>query len=226
MRFASLWDWLVDSLAFYRQHIISFAAMVLPFAIPFSALQSGYVYDVSHPSVLQYWIFICLGLLCQPIYQGASILYIRAQLNQQPWSIAQCFQASLSIWPRLFVVVSISFSLVMLGLNFFVVPGLIFASRLLFADLNCVLYKRSPLQSLNDSWRQTDVIKWPLLAGVIIVSGISILPVWAIDHWLVAQHASNFWFFANKVLGQLLDVFFLVFAYRAYSGISDVTEEP
>ncbi|MEE1673447.1 hypothetical protein SNR37_002870 [Agarivorans aestuarii] len=220
MAIVGLWDWLADSLRFYRQHFSQLALMVLPFAVPFAALQSQFVQNPSEPSTANYWMFVIIGLVMQPIYQGAIILYMRAQFQQQPWSIARCFQASLSIWPLLFTVVAICFALVMLGLSFFVLPGIVIASRLLVADLHCVLNKSSPFKAISESWNQTEAYKWPLIAGVIVVAGITMIPVWAIHHWLLDNQAASVWVFANRVFGQVLEVFFLVFAYRAYSAMN------
>ncbi|MGY5452209.1 hypothetical protein ACVFI8_14880 [Agarivorans sp. MS3-6] len=225
MAISGLWNWLADSLRFYRQHFIPLALMVLPFAIPFAGIQSGYVQNLPEQPTTHYWMFVGLGLLMQPVYQGAIILYMRGQIKQQVWSISRCFQASLSIWPSLFLVVSVTFVLVMLGLSFFILPGVIIASRLIVADIHCVLHKASPMQAISQSWRQTEAYKWPLLAGVIIVAGITTIPVWGIHHWLLEQHASGVLIFANRVIGQLLETLLLVFAYRAYSAINTTAEE-
>lgn len=217
MDFSRLWDWLADSLHFYRRHFFSLAAMVLPFAVSFALLQSSYLQDIEQSSSYSYWLYVVLGLLIQPIYQGAIILYMRAVFMQQRWSIGQCFQASLTIWPSLFLLIAMSFCLVMLGLSFFIFPGLVIASRLLVADIDCVMNKTPAIQAMSNSWRLTEPLKWPLLAGVIIVAGVTMVPVWGIHRFLLAHQAAEFWLFINRVAGQLLEVFLLVFAYRVYS---------
>ncbi len=219
MNFSDLWDWLVDSWHFYRRHFFSLAAMVLPFAIPFALIQSSYLQQPEQSSPYRYWLYVGLGLLMQPIYQGAIILYMRAVFMQQRWSIAQCFQASLTIWPSLFLLIAMSFCLVMLGLSFFIFPGLVIASRLLVADIDCVMNKTPAIQAISNSWRQTESLKWPLLAGVVVVAGLTMVPVWGIHRFLLAHQAAELWLFINRVAGQLLEIFFLVFAYRVYSVI-------
>ncbi|MDO6685166.1 MULTISPECIES: hypothetical protein [unclassified Agarivorans] len=224
MAVSGLWDWLADSVHFYRRHFMAIALMVLPFAIPFAAIQSMYVQNLPEESAVNYWMFVGLGLLMQPIYQGAIILYMRSHIKQQAWSISRCFEAALSIWPSLFLVIAMTFSLVMLGLSFFVLPGIVIASRLIVADLHCVLHRTTPLQAISASWKQTEEYKWPLLAGVIIVAGVTMIPVWGVHRWLLAQQASEVLVFSNRVLGQILEAFFLVFAYRAYSAMNSESE--
>jgi len=49
------------------------------------------------------------------------------------------------------------------------VPGIFIGVRLAFADYICVVEKKSALQSLKQSWQDTDDYFWPLLQGLAIL---------------------------------------------------------
>ncbi|WP_026957722.1 hypothetical protein [Aliagarivorans taiwanensis] len=215
----SLSELLSESWRFYLRHLKAIACIILPIALPFIALQNGFLGEDGKLSQDNYLLLTLVGIGLEPIYIAAVVLYIRAQLLGEPWSVGTCLRAGLKVWPQLTLVVAFTLAMTLLGLGFFILPGLVIASRLMFASLNCTLLRLPAWRAIQLSWKQTAPYAGMLLKAVIVMMALVMLPFWLIHQHLLTSQAASIWFYLNRAAGTLLEVYPLVFAYRCYSAM-------
>lgn len=221
------WELIGDTFSFFIRHFVAITLIVLPFTLVFESANMLLDSQAFKESVGEMaWLTFAVRLGLTPIYQGALLLYLRSQLNGENWPIAECFKKSLTIWRPLFLVTVMCFAAVVMGLSLFIIPGIIVASRILIADVFCVVERRTPVEAMKASWQATHALRWPILSGILILAGVSLLPVWIVQQALINENASQMTFLLSQIVGGLLDSLFVVFSFRVYNETLKQTPEP
>jgi len=116
---------------FYIKNFLAIFIIVIVVAVPLATIQYGiamYSYSGMFPAITGYvpWF------LLMPICVGALILFVSNKVSGKEPSILSCFQGSLSVWPRLFLVLALVSALTSVGFVLLVVPGVYLLTRLSF----------------------------------------------------------------------------------------------
>jgi len=176
-------EYLRQSLFFFRNHLGMIARIQLPFLLLTSALATMTL-DIDMRNMDQQqaqtmMLTMMANVLLMPLYQGATIAYLGSVVNNQPYTVFQSLSAAAGRWPRLFLVYLLTALCVSAGLMLFILPGILIMVRLFFADYLCVTEKRGIMESITLSWNSTKDYFWPLVNGLalllVILIGLRVL---------------------------------------------------
>ncbi|WP_020683568.1 YciC family protein [Marinobacterium rhizophilum] len=167
-------EYIRQSLFFFRRHLGTIARIQLPFIIGLNLLglllDSGFEAN-SNQMHTGTGLLMLLNLTLLPLYWGATILFLQSAVDSRPLSAFQAVALSLKYWRRLLITYLLSGFAVTLGLMLLIVPGIYAGVRLVFADYICVLEDRKPVASLRQSWAESEVYFGLLLKGLLLIFG-------------------------------------------------------
>ncbi len=167
-------EYIRQSLFFFRRHFGTIARIQLPFIIGLNLL--GLLLQVnldadSSAARNATALLMLLNITLLPLYWGATLLFLQSAVDNQPLSAFQAVSVSLRYWRRLLLTYLLTGLAVTLGLMLLIVPGIYIGVRLVFADYICVLEDKKPVESLRQSWRESDAYFWLLFKGLLIIFG-------------------------------------------------------
>ncbi|WP_409523756.1 YciC family protein [Nitrincola sp. MINF-07-Sa-05] len=166
-------EYLRQSLFFFRQHLTTLAMIQIPFLLALAVLRLTLTgrpdaeSDLVHASL----IGMLLEMLVLPLYWGATIFYLQSVIDDRPLKPINAILQGISSWGRLLLTYILNAIAVAIGLMLMIIPGVYVGIRFAFADYVCVLEKQGPGNSLKRSWEQTDGYFWVLLQGLVILFG-------------------------------------------------------
>lgn len=210
---------LSDSWSFFRIHGVALAMIVLPVVAPIEILISLYqAFVVSDEVVLaEQAVPMIVSFLAYPVYSVAVVFYIASIISGQPRTTSELWALGLRYWQP-FIILSLLVTIaVMFGLFLLILPGVIIAVRVAFAEFELLLNDRTPMDAIRISWEGTREYMWVILGGYAVITAGIYLPLYylgaAFDetssvHGLVTT-------FIN-IAYQFLAVFYTIFAFRVY----------
>ncbi|MBR9828395.1 MAG: hypothetical protein GYB41_07105 [Oceanospirillales bacterium] len=212
-------DYLRQSLFFFRSHFNRLALIQLPFLailglVQFQLLQ-GITDAGEQMELVQRNMFLnsALDIAMMPIYWGATLLYMQSVLQGQPLQAGRALSLSLACWGRLLITYIISVLAISFGLVLLVIPGIYIGVRLAFAEFYCVMEGKGPMESIRASWEHTADFFWPLLQGMVLIFGVLLVAEMLFGQLLVEQQGAMM---LVSLLIQFLGVLPTIYAYRLY----------
>jgi len=166
-------EYLRQSLFFFRQHLTTLAMIQIPFLLALAVLRLALTGradaedDLAHASLL----VMILEMLVLPVYWGATIFYLQSVIDSRTLKPISAIQLGIGSWGRLLLTYILNAIAVAVGLMLMIIPGVYVGIRFAFADYVCILEKQGPGNALKRSWEQTDGYFWVLLQGLAILFG-------------------------------------------------------
>ncbi|MFN3882888.1 MAG: YciC family protein [Nitrincola lacisaponensis] len=213
-------EYLRQSLFFFRQHLITLAAIQLPFLALIGILGFILQGNMTGASGESAGSFLLLGLLqlgLLPLYWGATIFYMQSVLDGKPLSPMSAISLGMTCWGRLLLTYILNGLAVLLGLIALVIPGVIVGVRLAFADYICVLENKSATESLKQSWSQTQSYFWMLLQGFILI----FLCLFLLEMLIQQLFGSTLIAVVLSLLVDFGGVMLTVFGFRVFSAMRE-----
>ena len=179
-----------DSLFFFRTHLLDIARLCLPLllleAIAFQLLDV-YVAPVSleEASTLDSGFLgysMLLRIVLYPLYTAALILYIDTRSEGREVPLRDIMARAASLWLRLSPLILVISLAVVVGLLFFIVPGIWLMVHLAFAEYLLVLRGTSLGDSLRGSTRLARGNFMRIVACILAVQ----VPVWLLSGLLIS----------------------------------------
>lgn len=168
---------LIESFAFFKANVLLIAKFLIIATLPLILIEiflSQYGTRVSFPITIRY-LSIIIGYLYQPIYTGGLIYLIYKTVNDDQCTIAECISVSLLRWADLVIVNIISSIIIIAGLFFFLIPGLIAFARLSLAEYSVIINKLNPIKAITHSNNLTKPYTWQIIASCFLLSGILLI---------------------------------------------------
>jgi hypothetical protein len=171
-----------DAVYFFKSNFVQISSLCLPWLL--AAAVVNYLITTTGdptkglaPLYLLAWAF---NLLIYPIYTGALILLMakRAQL-EQPDNKALVASA-IKMWQPFFIVHIIGAGLTALGLMFFILPGVVVAVTLSFAEFHLVVENVKPMEALQKSFYSTR----PYFFQILLLMVLFLTPLWMINFYI------------------------------------------
>lgn len=212
-------DYLRQSLFFFRTHLNRLALIQLPFLALLSFVQFQLLQGITDTSeqveLVQRNLFLSslMDIALMPIYWGATLLYMQSVLGGQPLTAGRALTLSLTCWGRLLLTYILTILAISFGLVLLVVPGIYIGIRLAFAEFYCVMEGKSAMESIRASWDSTSGFFWPLLQGLALIFGVLLLTEAVIGQMLHEQQGAMT---LLSLLIQFLGVLPTIYAYRLY----------
>ncbi|MBU1118564.1 hypothetical protein KKH43_01630 [Patescibacteria group bacterium] len=152
-------------------------------------------------------LFMIVMVFANSVYYAANVLAVRdAYEKKKRKKYGEYFKAAFGLMAKVTAVTIIMTALVIFGLIFLIIPGLLVAYYLMFALMVVVLEKKSIFGALSRSFNLVSQNFWPLL-GKIIVFGIC---------YLLVVIATNFIPLVNIVVSIFANMIAIMFIYVLY----------
>ena len=211
-----------ESLFFFRTHLLRILTLVLPVIVPLEIAKTwllGAMIEATpgEPMGGQAGLVFAMHVIFYPLYMAALVFFIADCLNdkQRPW--LQYYQAALSRWFSMFMLIIITGLLSALGFMALVLPGILIACRLGFANFHCILESQGVIQSISSSWKKTGPYFWTLFQGYAIILLVMLIGPQLMAELLVATGADGFISQAlMSVVWSVIAIFTLIFSFRVY----------
>jgi hypothetical protein len=121
-------------------------------------------------------------------------------------------------WP--FLLLSLFVGVVFLvGLLFFILPGLIAMGRFAFAGFHLLLDEQDPLDAVKKSWYTTKSYWATIVIGYLGIV-VLLLPV-----WFLVGSSNGIVQLVLETVGSVVEMLFTIFAFRVYSLAKESTTE-
>lgn len=215
-------DYLRQTLFFFRQHLFALAAIQLPFLLIIALANYallGNIGDAADPEVQMNAALASLTrILLLPLYLGGTIIYLQSVIDDAPVHPLTAVLSALSSWGRLLLTYILNLLAISLGLMLLVVPGVYFGVRFAVADYACVLERKSPVAAMRSSWDSTSDYFWVLLQGLALLMGLLFLANVLITQALFEQ------MILSTLAGALIDfagVLVTIYGFRIYCVIRE-----
>lgn len=210
-------DYLRQTLFFFRQHLMALAAIQLPFLILLAVANYtllGDMSDAGDPALQTNTALASLiRILLLPFYLGGTIIYLQSVIDDNPLHPLTAILSSPSCWGRLLLTYVLNALAISLGFMLLIIPGIYFGVRFAVADYACVLERRGPIEAMRKSWELTPDYFWllfqgiALLMGLIFLANISVTRLLGDETILVAL---------SSILFDFLGVLVTIYGFRIY----------
>jgi hypothetical protein len=215
-----------QSLFFFKQNILSIAAIQLPFLLFLALLSEYFPLNVEETQTFQknFFLLQVINLALLPIYHAATIEFINSVVSGQRLSAFQAVYKGLGRWRSLLITYILMTMLTSIGMIFLIIPGIYIAIRLAFADYICVIERRSAMKSLKQSWEETDLYFWPLLFGLAMLYG-----GYLVLSYIVGSLLESTPYTVELLIMAIVNLFstvITIFGFRMYSVMCNETRKP
>ncbi|MEX0605814.1 MAG: hypothetical protein WD623_00550 [Marinobacter sp.] len=210
---------LSDSWAFFRTHGVALAMIVLPIVAPIEILISLYQsFMVSNEFVLaEQAIPMIASFMVYPVYSVAVVYYIASIISGRPRNTRELWSLGLRYWQP-FIILSLLVTVaVMFGLFLLILPGVIIAVRVAFAEFELLLNDRKPMEAIKIGWAGTREYMWVILGGYAVITASIYIPLYFLG--AAFDETSGIHGLMTTVINiayQFLAVFYTIFAFRVY----------
>lgn len=211
---------LADAWRFFKRHLWAICWLILPVVVPFELfkLWAGLRAQTGDIGEVNVWLGLVIGLLIAPLYQGAFIIYVAAQLRGGAKTLSQCLNEGLAFWLPLALLYLVTGVLSIVGFLFLILPGFYFMSRFAFADLYCVLHAMGPKQAIIKSWRDTQVDMFTLFVGLLIIYAAVFLVSFGVGSFLErVELAAPLTVVINGGIEAVASSLFTIFSFRVFA---------
>lgn len=219
---------LKDTWNFFRGHISWICWILLPVVVPvriFEIITSWY-FDDENTFTATDWVPMLAELLVYPVYQGALVFFLLSTVRSERWSLQAYYTMALRYWPQLLLLYILVGIASVLGILLFIIPGVIVACRVAFAEFFCLFEGCSAQVSFSKSWESTKPVFWLLLQGLLVIY----LPAWVL--FFSIEYVIGFLDLWNPVLSVVLSCFYTVvlslmtiFAFRVFTADEERMEK-
>lgn len=172
-------DYLRQTLFFFRQHLLTLAAIQLPFLLIIALINYSLIGDLSDTSDPEIQMNAALAsmarLLLLPFYLGGTIIYLQSVVANSPVHPLTAILSAASCWGRLLLTYILNAVAISVGFMLLIVPGIYMGVRFAVADYACVLERKGPVEALRGSWDSTSEYFWVLLQGLALLMGLLFL---------------------------------------------------
>lgn len=198
-----------DSFYFFRSHLIQISWLCMPWLLAVAVVNylitfTGEPAEGIMPLYLLVWGF---NLLVYPIYTGALILLMSKRAQQEQPENKVLVASAIKIWQPFFILHLMVAGLTVVGLTFLILPGVIVAVSLSFAEFFLVVEGVKPLEALQKSFHATR----PFFFQILMLMVIFLTPLWLFNfivaNYLVAQEVGSL---ANIIV-TTISAFFMLF---------------
>ncbi len=213
----SLSTLLKDTWYFFTTHFIGLCAVLLPLLIPLNiiSMAAGF-YSNDGEQII--WPALILELMAFPLYQGALIFFLATVIKDKHQNVSQYYRQSMKYWFSLMLLYLLMGLAMMGGFILLILPGLIVAARVAFAEFYCLLHEEAPLDAFKSSWEQSREYQWKILGGLLVI-GLAIIIPFAVLEWLVAALGLNgaIYTFISSLLASIISACTTIFCFRVFT---------
>lgn len=213
-----------DTWNFFRNNFLGICKVVFVLVIPLNVLNFtlSFLLDDSLYFEKIEMLLSFLQLAIYPLYQCALILYIASVVSGDKLKTFQYYRMAANFWLPLLIVYFIYILFIFIGLFFLIIPGVVIAVRIAFAEFHCIFEKQSPMDACFSSWAATKPYQWIIFKGILTCFLIFFIPLFLLKMTL---NQYELWNTVIAIIFEWVEVVFgtlsTIFLFRVYTKITD-----
>ena len=180
-----------DALQFFVRNLRQIFTLCMPFLLA-GALMNHVILGPQQDSTFspdRFLILLAVNMALYPLYTGALIMLMASQADNRLPTNSELISAALSIYPQMLLLGVVGRTLVMLGLLFFVLPGIWFSVRLAFCEFFLVVERLDPQAAIYKSFQATRPHFFPILTALALIAMPVFMLVLVTENALAAMQA-------------------------------------
>jgi len=208
---------LKDTWFFLRTNFTGLCAVLLPLLIPLNFISTAAEY-YSNDEAQYVWLALISETAAFPLYQGALVFFLAAMVKGEQLPVVQYYKLAVKFWLPL-ILLYLATGLAMLGgFLLLILPGLIVAARVAFAEFYCLLHEQTPLDAFKSSWEHAREYQWTILAGLMVIA-LAVIILFSVLDWVVVILGLNGapYTFISSVVASILYASTTIFCFRVFT---------
>ena len=210
---------LMDSWFFFKNHIVAISMIILPIVVPIDVLTTLYQYFLASDelTISEQLIPMFIGMIAYPIYAVRVVFYIASAISNERIDTKTSWRLGFKFWLPYATMSFFIGLVVMLGLIFLVIPGIIFSVRYSFSEFELLLNKNKSLDAMKNSWDATKDYVWVILGGYLVITFVFYAPYYLISEFL-NQESASYWVLDTvlNIVYSVLGALYTIFTFRVY----------
>ena len=212
-------QFLIDTWYFFKNHIVAISMIVLPIVIPVEILSTIYRQNYTGEEFVlaEQLPPMLLGFVVYPIYTAGIVFYLNSVIVGKGMDARSAWLLGVKFWFP-YVLLSIMMGVaIILGVFFFILPGIFLAIRFAFSEFDLLLNRTSPADAMKNSWSLTKDYMWVILGGYAIITLILFVPYYLVTKLFDAPNTySPVLDTTANIIYSVLEVSYMIFAFRIY----------
>lgn len=204
---------------FFKANLREIAVIVAITELPLIVIDNLFIkYEQNNINFL----IVILGIIIIAVSNAAMTVLFSSILNKEPFDIKKILSAGLSYLPKMITAVLLYGLLIILGVFFFILPGLIIGARLSLYNYYIIYENMEPVDALKESFNATKGATFEVTTIFVVIFLIATLPYVLFANYLNILNIFNPFVlmltdYAFSVIGTLV----LVLTFRLYCMVKE-----
>ncbi len=211
-----------DAFQFFRHHIGQIATLCIPWLLAIAVVEYLIVSASNNPEDIGSLMLAArmFSLLIYPIYTAALIRLMAMRAQREAPKNSELLASAFKLWQPFFTVHIAGFALMIIGLMFFILPGVYIVIRLSFAEFYIVLEDIKPMEALQKSFRVTRPYVLQIFILMILFAGPLLLLSFILSDMISNLAAAPLLNIAGATIIGFLMLFLDVVVFRFYMAVT------
>ena len=161
---------LADVFFFYKQNFSRLIAYIVPVSLIITLISVGIAHTFSEGDPQQHLkLLVVSNFLLNPLYLGGFTFLLSNITHKRSVSLSQCLMYGFYTWIPVLAVSIVYGMVTTLGLFLFIFPGIWIFSRLILSPFSVILERKSPIDALTESFKDTADESWRIMGTTTIL---------------------------------------------------------
>lgn len=204
---------------FFKANLREIAVIVAITELPLIVIDNLFIkYEQNNINFL----IVILGIIIIAVSNAAMTVLFSSILNKEPFDLKKILSAGLSYLPKMITAVLLYGLLIILGVFFFILPGLIIGARLSLYNYYIIYENMEPVDALKESFNATKGATFEVTTIFVVIFLIATLPYVLFANYLNILNIFNpFVLMLTDYVFSVIGTLVLVLTFRLYCMVKE-----
>ncbi|MGE4520822.1 MAG: hypothetical protein AB7E04_15075 [Desulfobacteraceae bacterium] len=204
---------------FFKANLREIAVIVAITELPLIVIDNLFIkYEQNNINFL----IVILGIIIIAVSNAAMTVLFSSILNKEPFDLKKILSAGLSYLPKMITAVLLYGLLIILGVFFFILPGLIIGARLSLYNYYIIYENMEPVDALKESFNATKGATFEVTTIFVVIFLIATLPYVIFANYLNILNIFNpFVLILTDYVFSVIGTLVLVLTFRLYCMVKE-----
>ncbi|MCB9494387.1 MAG: hypothetical protein H6681_02950 [Desulfobacteraceae bacterium] len=204
---------------FFKANLREIAVIVAITELPLIVIDNLFIkYEQNNINFL----IVILGIIIIAVSNAAMTVLFSSILNKDPFDVKKILSAGLSYLPKMITAVLLYGLLIILGVFFFILPGLIIGARLSLYNYYIIYENMEPVDALKESFNATKGATFEVTTIFVVIFLIATLPYVLFANYLNILNIFNpFVLMLTDYVFSVIGTLVLVLTFRLYCMVKE-----
>lgn len=204
---------------FFKANLREIAVIVAITELPLIVIDNLFIkYEQNNINFL----IVILGIIIIAVSNAAMTVLFSSILNKEPFDLKKILSAGLSYLPKMITAVLLYGLLIILGVFFFILPGLIIGARLSLYNYYIIYENMEPVDALKESFNATKGATFEVTTIFVVIFLIATLPYVLFANYLNMLNIFNpFVLMLTDYVFSVIGTLVLVLTFRLYCMVKE-----